>query len=166
MSEIGLAFVYRNAEGVTSDRRMERWSESGHYIEGYELNAGKFCTFRKDRVVTYLDGCAQLLRDPFAPPPPKLERTRPVQVDERPQILFTGFAAVQRAHLEHLCGEAGMRVVKTVTQGLTFMCAGSNAGPAKVAKARGQHVYIVKEPELHALLATGELPDYAIDDLL
>jgi len=27
-------------------------------------------------------------------------------------------------------------------------------------------VYIVREPELHALIETGELPDYTLDDRL
>jgi BRCT domain type II-containing protein len=78
--------------------------------------------------------------------------------------LFTGFPAAQRAHLEALSDAGGLRVVKTVTQGLVFLCTGPNAGPSKVARARAQHVYIVREPELHGLLQTGELPDYAVDD--
>lgn len=159
-----LRFSYLNAAGETSLRQIDAWAESGHYIEGFERHAGKFCTFRKDRVLQYIDGCEALLLDPFSPAPPRIERER--KTDDRPQILFTGFAAVQRAHLESLSDAAGLRVVKTVTQGIAFLCAGPNAGPAKVAKSRAQGVYIVKEPELHALLDTGELPDYAIDDLV
>lgn len=160
---MSLRFIYRTPDGEATSRQIDQWAEVGHYVQGFELTAGKFCTFRKDRVAEYLGGCDALLQDPFTPAPPRITRERPV--DDRPQILFTGFAAVQRGHLERLSDEAGLKVVKTVTQGLAFLCAGPTAGPAKVAKARGQRVYIVREPELHGLLATGELPDYAIDDL-
>lgn len=143
-------------------RHVQPWAEVGHYIEGHYHTAGKFCTFRKDRVVEYLDGAAALLAAPHSSPPPRIRAQQPP--DLRPQILFTGFASVQRAHLEGLCDAAGLRVMKTVAQGLVFLCAGPNAGPSKVAKARGQGVYIVREAELHALLESGELPDYAVED--
>lgn len=162
-----LRFIYRDAAGEMSHRALARFSESGHYVTGFDHAAGHVCTFRKDRVVEYLNGCEVLLATPFAPPPPRVEGRSGVvrrPPDLRPHILFTGFPAVQRAHLEAQCEPAGLRVVKTVTVGLAFLCAGPTAGPSKVAKARAQGTYIVREPELHALLETGELPDYALDD--
>jgi BRCT domain type II-containing protein len=105
-----------------------------------------------------------LLQNPYPGAPPHTQPQAPP--DQRPQILFTGFPKVQRAHLEVLSDAGGLRVVKTVTQGLVFLCIGPTAGPTKVAKARAQGVYIVHEPELHGLLETGELPDYAVDDLV
>lgn len=161
-----LLFSYLGADGVTSKRALKNWSEEGHYLKGFDTTVGQVRTFRKDRIVEYFDGAAQFLVSPLGVPPPRLRSgpTRPK--DERPQILFTGFAAVQRAHLEQLSDAGGLCVVKSVTQGLVFLCAGPNAGPSKVAKARGQRVYIVRETELHALIETGELPDYALDDLL
>lgn len=160
----GLRFLYRTPGGEVTQRHLERWAEVGHYVEGFDVSAQQFRTFRKDRVLEYLDGAQARLREPHSSPPPRARTGAPP--DARPQILFTGFAAVQRAHLESLADAGGLKVVKTVTQGLSFLCSGPNAGPAKVAKSRTQGVYIVREPELHALLATGELPDYAIDDLL
>lgn len=157
-------FVYRAADGEVSTRALNGLKESGHYIQGFDTTVGQVRSFRKDRVMSYLDGVDGLLLDPFPGPPPKVSRGAPR--DDRPQVLFTGFATVQRAHLERLADAGGLRVVKTVTQGLVFLCAGPNAGPAKVDKSRAQGVYIVREPELHALLATGELPDYAVDELL
>ncbi|MBP6894314.1 MAG: hypothetical protein KBC94_07820 [Pseudacidovorax sp.] len=159
-----LAFRYKNAAGEVSERVLTTWSEVGHYVEGFDQRAGKFCTFRKDRVVEYLDDAASLLATPRSSPPPKVRQA--TLKDERPQILFTGFAAVQRAHLEGLADAGGLRVVKTVTAALVFLCAGPTAGPAKVAKSRAQGVYIVREPELHSLIETGELPDYALDGVV
>lgn len=159
-----LAFRYRNGAGEISDRVLTTWAEVGHYVEGFDQRAGKFCTFRKDRVVEYLDDAASLLAMPRSLPPPKVRQA--TVKDERPQILFTGFPAVQRAHLEGLADAGGLRVVKTVTTSLVFLCAGPTAGPAKVAKSRAQGVYIVREPELHALIETGELPDYALDEVV
>ena len=157
-----MRFIYRTPDGETTTRQVQPWAEVGHYIEGHDHTAGKFCTFRKDRVVEYLDGAAARLAAPHSSPPPRIRSQQPL--DQRPHILFTGFPAVQRAHLEAQCEPAGLRVVKTVTVGLAFLCAGPTAGPSKVAKARAQGTYIVREPELHALLETGELPDYALDD--
>lgn len=98
MSEGGIRFVYRNAAGAVSRRNLVKWSEVGHYIEGFEETAGKSCTFRQDRVVEYLEGGAALLRDPGSTPPPRVRTSTPK--DACPQILFTGFPAVQRANLK------------------------------------------------------------------
>lgn len=161
MADAPFAFVYRNAAGVVSERCLTSWQEVGHYVEGFDRAAGKFCTFRKDPIVEYLGDAAAKLVEPRSSPPPRIATTTPR--DDRPQILFTGFGAVQRAHLEALADASGLRVVKTVTQSLVCLRVGPNAGPSKVAKSRQQGVYIVREPELHALMDTGELPDYAVD---
>lgn len=158
-----IRFSYRSADGALSKRELSNWSEEGHYIHGFDITAGDVRTFRKDRIVEYFDGAAAFLASPIEAGPPRLRAAAPK--DTRPQILFTGFPAVQRAHLESLSDTAGLRVVTKVTKGLAFLCIGPTAGPSKVAKSRQQGVYIVREPELHALLETGELPDYALSDL-
>ena len=138
------------------------WSEEGHYIVGNDANAGGAPrTFRKDRIAQYLAGCEAALATPFAGPPPKLLRAAPEEA--RPQILFTGFAAAIRADLERQCATAGLKVVKTVTQHLIFLCAGPNAGPSKVAKARAQGSFIVTDADLPELLESGVLPDRIFD---
>lgn len=158
-----LRFEYCNAAGELSIRTLSGWLEQGHYIKGRDADKGRVLTFRKDRVQAYLDKGDSLLRAPIAPPPPKLERSAPP--DRRPQILFTGFASATRTQLQAQADEAGLRVVQTVTQGLTFLCTGANAGPSKVDKARIQGVYIVSEPQLRELLATGVLADEVVDAL-
>ncbi len=148
--------------GLPARIRTVRATSSVRFtVDGFTSSSS---TFRKDRVLEYLDGCDSQLSDPHSSPPPRIRAE--VQRDVRPQILFTGFAAVQRAHLEARADAGGLNVVKTVTQHLVFLCAGPNAGPAKVAKSRSQGVYIVREPELFELLESGELPDYAIDDVV
>lgn len=76
-------------------------------------------------------------------------------------MLFTGFASVQRGHLERVAADAGLRVVKSVTRGLMFLVAGPNAGPKKVDGARELGSYIVSESEFFELVQTGVLPDSA-----
>ena len=112
-----------------------------------------------------LDDAAQFLKSPAGVSPPRPTGPNTPR-DERPQILFTGFAAARRAELEALSDATGLCVVKSVTVGLSFLCIGANAGPKKVEKARCQNVYIVRESDMAALLETGELPDYAVEGTL
>lgn len=160
-----LEFLYTNAAGETKLRRLEAWSEEGHYVVGHDVLAdGPVRTFRKDRIVEYLGGCEKILVTPFAGPPPKLVREAAggggsAPKPELPQILFTGFPAKTRAEFEAASAAAGLEVVKSVTQRLTFLCAGPNAGPTKLAKARIQGVYIVTDNDLPAFLESGVLPD-------
>lgn len=157
-----LHFDYRKADGSESTRRINEWSEQGHYVVGFDDQAKQVRTFRKDRIVRYHDGCEAWLKHPKEAPPPRIVRSAPV--DLRPQILFTGFAAALRAELEQQCEEAGLRVMKSVSLSLTFVCAGPNAGPAKIAKARAQGAYVLDVSALPSFLETGELPDSAVDE--
>lgn len=163
MSTTVMRFTYSNAAGEISQRTLIRWSEAGHYIKGYANDDGRVLTFRKDRVMDYLDGCDALLRNPIAEPPPRLERARPA--DSRPEILFTGFARVQRSVLEERARQSGLQVMQTVTKHLTFLCCGPTAGPAKVERSREQGVYVLTEPDFFLLAETGELPDNAVEAL-
>ena len=157
-----LEFVYVNSSGESKARALDRWAEEGHYITGYDAAAkGAPRTFRKDRITQYLNGCEKLLSDPYQQPPPKPDNAAPEA--NKPQIMFTGFAAARRAELEIATAAAGLAVVKTVTQRLVFVCAGPNAGPSKVSKARLQGCYIVPEGDLPALLESGVLPDTVAD---
>lgn len=155
METTALRFIYTNAKRETREHVVTGWSEVGHYIEGFSQTDQGPRTFRKDRVDRYLDGCEALLTTPNSPPPPRIQRES--KSDERPQVLFTGFAKAARAALEGKANDAGLRVVSMVTQGLVFLCCGPNAGPSKVEKARAQDVYVLNEGQFHVLLETGEL---------
>lgn len=157
-----LEFMYTNSAGETKRRILGNWMEEGHYLVGNDtLSNDAFRTFRKDRVSEYLNGCDALLVTPFAGPPPKIEPAAPEQL--RPEILFTGFSSKTRTDLEASSTVAGLKVVKTVTQQLAFLCAGPNAGPAKVTKARLLGTFIVTEQQLPELLESGVLPDSIFD---
>jgi hypothetical protein len=52
-----------------------------------------------------------------------------------PVILFTGFPKAQRTELEELAELRGMKVVKSVTRNLDYLCAGPTAGPTKIEQA-------------------------------
>lgn len=170
-----LQFVYCNAAGELSQRLLLRWQEAGHYVKGFDEGRQTVLTFRKDRIREYLGNCRSLLKDPDGKPPPSLPRqptattradfAQARAVSDAPQVLFTGFAAAQRAALEDKAIDAGLHIVKSVTTGLAFLVCGATAGPAKIEKARMQGVYIVSEPEFHLLIETGELPDAAVEAL-
>jgi len=77
---------------------------------------------------------------------------------KRPKVCFTGFSAVDRALLVALADQAGFDVADSVSASLSYLCAGENAGPAKLAKAKAAGCMILTETAFQALLETGELP--------
>lgn len=156
-----LQFEYCNARGEVSVRHLIAWSEVGHYIKGKGLGDTYPLTYRKDRVVRYIDASEGLLAVPHVKPPPRPSATS--SKEDRPQILFTGFAAKRRAALEAMAIGAGLRVVSTVTQGLNYICGGPNAGPKKVERARAQNCWVLDEGQYLAFVETGELPDGSVD---
>lgn len=153
-----LVFIYRNAAGEVSERRLETWNENSVYLQGYCRLSGMPKTYRKDRVIEYLEGEDLLLGDkaPFVPEPDSSAARSPT--DTRPQILFTGFKAADREALELFAEESGLRVVKTATKKLSFLCAGDSAGPVKTKKAHEAKAFILTRSELEAMLETGEVP--------
>ncbi|MDC7699571.1 BRCT domain-containing protein [Vogesella indigofera] len=146
-----IEFVYQGPSSEPSSRRLTDWKESGKYIVGFCEVAGAVRTFRKDRVVQYGEGVAEFLQEPCPAPPPKAIK--------QPEILFTGFTAAERFELELFASEAGMKVVKSATQHLAYLCGGPNAGPTKVDKARKNGAWILDRDSLNALVETGELPE-------
>lgn len=151
-----LAFVYQNIRGEVKEHTLQRWAEVGRYIRARSED-GTPLTFRIDRVVSFLNGCDAFLQNPVQEPPPKVEPRKPR--DQRPQVLFTGFGKALRDELEAASDQAGLNVMKSVTQQLSYLCCGPNAGPIKMEKSRAQGVFILDETQLRALLESGELPD-------
>lgn len=80
------------------------------------------------------------------------------EADTREHICFTGFRPAEKERLYTKAEEAGMRVVKTVSKKLVYLCIGSNAGPKKMEKAQAQGATILTEEQLDSLIATGEMP--------
>jgi len=52
-----------------------------------------------------------------------------------------------------------LKIVKSVTQKLIFLCIGENAGPTKIKKAKGQNVDILTPHEHVKMFQTGKLPN-------
>ena len=67
--------------------------------------------------------------------------------DDRPQICFTGFPPSKKEYLSGIAMENGLKVVKSVTVNLEYLCCGENAGPSKLEKAGAQGVAIISEHE-------------------
>lgn len=148
-----MRFIYQNLKGEVSEQVLTKWVEDGKYIKGYSETDGAVRTFLIFRIQEYLDGSESLLQSPFQLPPEK------PGAEKKIEILFTGFPSVQRTHLETLASNAGMKVVKTPTNGLTYLVVGPNAGPTKVSAARAMGVFILSEPNFKEMLSSGELPD-------
>ena len=150
-----IKFSYRDADGRESVRTLTHWSENTRYLQGRSEGDALPRTFRKDRVVEYLEGADQLLFDKAPPAPEPAPKAAP---DLRAQILFTGFKAAERAALETFAEQSGFRVMKTAGKSLALLCIGSNAGPTKVEAARAAGAFILNEMEFNQLAKTGELP--------
>jgi BRCT domain type II-containing protein len=75
------------------------------------------------------------------------------------QVCFTGFSAVEKAELSALAATARLEVVGSITKNLAFVCAGENAGPSKLEKAKGQGVHVLNREQFEHLLETGEIQD-------
>ncbi|PRN02195.1 hypothetical protein A0O30_23605 [Pseudomonas sp. LLC-1] len=164
-----IKFRYCDSKGVVTERELLQWSENSNYIQGRSGGDAFPKTFRKDRIVEFLLGEDLLLKE-AAPPAPRprpsdlaaaaaLSNKAPRNASNGPNaILFTGFTASYRSELELLAQGFGMKVVKTPSKSLTFLCYGDNAGPSKVAKAQEAGAFIINAGEFLNLLQTGELP--------
>lgn len=153
-----LGFEYCNGQGEIKDVHLVGWRESGCYLLGRCLEDGKFKTYRIDRVQRYFSDVSSLLKNPVQLPPPSLKKSSPTRGNGL-QVCFTGFKADQKIDLERQATNAGLVVVKSVTNNLKFLVCGSNAGPKKVEQARDRSIYILSIAQFELLIETGELPD-------
>lgn len=164
-----IRFRYRDAQGNESERELLQWSETTTYIQGRTASDTFPNTFRKDRVIAFLQGQALMLNE-AALSTPHINaydvaasvaltdtRTPRLTVGGQNQILFTGFSSAERAELEQQATGLGMRVMKTPGKALTFLCYGFNAGPSKVAKAQDAGAFIINSAQFQDLARTGEL---------
>ena len=63
------------------------------------------------------------------------------------EICFTGFSPLRRTELEIVAIKNNLKVVKSVTVSLDYLCVGGNAGPSKVEKAKKQKVTLITDLE-------------------
>lgn len=78
--------------------------------------------------------------------------------EKLPSICFTGFSQSDKDSLATLAISAHLRVVESVNKSLLLLCAGDNAGTAKLAKAREHGIAILSRSEFVDFLETGEIP--------
>jgi hypothetical protein len=150
-----LRFVYEDATGNVTTREVSDWVDDGEYLEGYCHLAGDFRTFRRDRIIEFVEG-EHLLGSIIE------TDERPVRYvrdnDDSLEIAFTGFASDKKRALEAKAKGADMKVRAGVTKHLEFLVAGPNAGPTKLSRARAQGCTIMNEKQFHSLIDNGELP--------
>lgn len=151
-----LKFEYEDADGRTSTRTIKNWVEDPVYIEGFCLDKNAVRTFRKDRIIVYLDGTQYLLENPL-PISEESEEKEAFIVVKR-QILFTGFSKSERAFLEQKARDHGFIVCQSVTVSLDYICTGKNAGYAKIEDARSRGATELDVTEFEQLIETGEVP--------
>ncbi|NWO55012.1 BRCT domain-containing protein [Chromohalobacter israelensis] len=152
-------FVYEDAKGNVSMREVAQWVDDGWQLKGICSSDSRFKTFRRDRIVEVLTDPGLLVA--IQRPAHLAPQQDPSTITSSPslEILFTGFPKARRAALEEYASEAGMRLRKTVSKELSFVCAGPNAGSTKLRKAQGQCVAVLDESDFLWLLGTGELPE-------
>lgn len=152
-------FVYEDAKGKVSTREVAQWAEDGWQLKGLCSSDSRFKTFRRNRIVAVLSDPNPLVV--IQPPVHLAPQQNPSTIISSPslEILFTGFPKARRAELEGYACKAGMRLRKTVSKELSFVCAGPNAGPTKLRKAQSQGVAVLDEADLVWLLETGEMPE-------
>lgn len=168
MSDQTRKFIYCDAKGEFSIREVVNVSESDDYMQGYCLAADGIRTFRKDRVLeTFPDGTPfelgeERLAHHISQGPPdsvKVAPRGPPRPHNALDVCFTGFKKDDKDRLTTLASENDLIVRANVTQYLTFLCYGYNAGPKKMEKARHQGVVILSEHQFLHMLESGEIPE-------
>jgi hypothetical protein len=175
LDEIGsyladIEFDYRDAGGHDSHRHVGVEAVDDEYFEGHCYKAEATRTFVIGRVrgkvldrdtgellppKKWADGVRDDPRNSGVVKSRGWKSPDDLEEEEREppiEILFTGFAKDQRAELEEQAKMFGMVVRKNVTKGLKYICAGPNAGPAKLAQAADAGVQIINESEFVQLL--------------
>ncbi|BBE51155.1 DNA ligase [Ferriphaselus amnicola] len=164
-----IEFDYLDGKGNHSHRRVEVQSIDDEYFEGFCHKAKDERTFVIGRVRGDILDCetGELLSPrQWARAARKNPQNGGVvinrgwkssddEIEDKPEsieILFTGFSKERRAELEEQAELFDMVVRKNVTKNLTHLCAGTNAGPAKVAQAQANGVTIIDESEFVKLL--------------
>ena len=153
-----LEFEYVNAKGERSKRAVDVVFSDGRGLTGYCSLSDAIKSFRFDRMAnvvnldtgeifpTGYEYCKKVL----GLEPEAIPEARPKK-QAKPQILFTGFPASEKAELENKAKAAGFSVCKSVTKNLAVLCIGSNAGPSKIKKAGKCGAEIMDEEGLDVL---------------
>lgn len=160
-------FDYENAEGELSSRTVSVYEVDYPYFTGMCHTQAGERTFRFDRIVglVFLNESQQFIA-PYelhdllrGYNEQDLRRQRRAEQKNQLEILFTGFSKALRADLEEIAKLSGMKVRKTVTENLDFICDGPRAGPVKQKQAAEVGAAFISGDQFKALIETGELPE-------
>lgn len=156
-------FVYRDAQGNITGRKIEDRTDSEDHIQGICFERGDLRTFRLDRVLEYVDQDVDLDErvryHRESSPLPNHAPGRPRPATGSVEVCFTGFSADTRASLEEAARKNGLFIRGDVTKNLGVLCCGSKAGPSKVEKARRLGAVALTEEQFRRYLSTGEMPE-------
>ncbi len=171
-----VSFLYEKADGTCARRRARLQSISREggalYLNGLDLDRGQTRTYKAARITGGLadaetgeilplaravallpetaSGDADHLGD-FLRQRSAARATATPRAPERPQILFTGFAAARRQQLEAAARRAGLHVVTKVTRNLRWLCTGPKDSPGKTAQALERGAEILTESQFQSL---------------
>lgn len=157
-----MLFHYKDSRGIITRRELSNFKDDGTYVRGFDLTTGGVKTFRKNRILsTFTDPDeTDYLKIPVASAEnTKRTRAQTSHPDYTFEICFTGFSKEQRPVLESRARDANLKVCKSVTVNLDFLCIGENAGPKKMAQAEDQGVTLMTADEFDALVNDGVLPE-------
>lgn len=175
-----VSFLYEKADGTCARRRARLQSISREggalYLNGLDLDRGQTRTYKAARITSGLadaetgeilplaravallpetasgdaDHLGDFLRQRSAARATTRASATP-RAPERPQILFTGFAAARRQQLEAAARRAGLHVVTKVTRNLRWLCTGPKNSPGKTAQALERGAEILTESQFQSL---------------
>jgi NAD-dependent DNA ligase len=155
-------FIYQSARGEITFRVVGGISEGDGYLQALDLVKGELRTFRLDRILERMDPgsleaevMARLAHWKTISPEPT---PRPRPAVGTLTVCFTGFKAADKVALGALAEAKGMFIRAGVSQDLSILVGGYNAGPAKLERARHQGVMILNEEQFRHLLESGEIP--------
>ena len=154
-------FIYMDARGNITAREVIDISETEDHIQCFCLTAEALRTFRKDRILEYLENQEQIserLAYHIANKPEPATK-RNTNTTGSLEVCFTGFNKADKEQLTALAESKNMCVRISVTTNLHFLCCGYNAGPGKIKKSRRQGVIILTENQFRLMLETGEIPE-------
>lgn len=167
-----IEFDYRDARGKDSHRHVYVEAVDQEYFQGFCFKASDTRTFVIGRVkgkVIDVDTGELLSAKALAAKarqhpdndPEKIEIGRDSYWDEDPpaedmehaeiEICFTGFVKADKLRLEGMAELADMKVRQSVTKGLTHLCTGPNAGPAKISQAMEVGAELIDQSEFFEL---------------
>lgn len=144
--------LYESPAGKVVSRQLCEVVEYPDRIEGICLATHQHTTLHRHRIIERVDSAQQLIARlkhyRHRPPAPSQAHPR--------EICFTGFASFDRERLSAVAIDYGFVVRRNVTQRLSYLCCGPNAGRTKLKKARTWNVEIINERQFTALLERGK----------